>query len=88
MVCCDAHGSSPEPGTVVVKDGPAERRRVKVPRSGRFSTSLPPGRYHVIGGIPSLGWTMGRCVVDRSARTWVRIRRTRTTDVKVVCQGQ
>jgi hypothetical protein len=55
------------------------RHRIKVGHSGRFSISLPAGRYHAVGGIPRLGWKRGECYVDSPSppawMTWSRARR-------------
>jgi hypothetical protein len=92
-VCCDATGSTPEPGTVVIGGPGGSDHVVDVARSGRFSVSLPPGRYSVVGGIPTLGWSIGRCVAIRARSSAppaepVIVKADARTDVIVNCQGQ
>lgn len=90
-VCCNAQGSTPEPGVVVIRARSGTHQRVKVPRSGRFSLREAPGRYRVVGGIPSLGWRLGRCRVPGGpplGERRVRIYADNTTHVAVICQGQ
>jgi hypothetical protein len=40
-----------ESGIVVVIGFRGRRHRIKIGHSGRFSTSLPAGQYHAVGGI-------------------------------------
>lgn len=92
-VCCSAVGSTPEAGTIVARTADGSGRTIDVRPSGRFSVSLPPGRYRVLGGIPKLGWSVGRCLPDSPTRNAPRtpmedIRIGETTSVSVICQGQ
>lgn len=87
-VCCNAHGSMPEPGVVVIRGRSGAAQHIKVPRSGRFSVSEPPGRYLVVGGLPSLGWRLGRCVLPGPAPSAAFVYAGQTTQVEVTCQGQ
>ena len=92
-VCCSAIGSSREAGTVVARRTDGRARTFAVTSSGRFSVSLPPGRYRVVGGIPKLGWSVGRCLpvpatwnAPRPSMQDVRI--GQMTSVSIICQGQ
>ena len=92
-VCCDANGSTPEPGTVVIRAPNRSGYVVDVGHSGQFSVSLPPGRYRVVGGIPTLGWQIGRCIAipARSSSPPAEpaiVKAGARTNVIVNCQGQ
>lgn len=93
-VCCDATGSTHESGTIVIHGADQTQRYIYPGRSGRFSVSLPPGRYRVAGGIPKLGWRLGRCHpvpgtgTSSSASPTVSVSSGRTTTISVLCQGQ
>jgi hypothetical protein len=82
------HGPQRESGIVVVTSRAGKRHRIIVGRSGRFSIRLPAGRYHAIGGIPQLGWTLGSCLVEAPpAPAWVEVFAGRTTRVMIDCAG-
>jgi hypothetical protein len=93
-VCCTAKGRTGESGTVVVQGADKSRRFVYSGPTGGFSVALPPGRYRVVGGIPKLGWKIGRCrpvlTTGTSSRALptVIVSSNRTTTISVVCQGQ
>ncbi|HEY5431248.1 MAG TPA: hypothetical protein VIK04_19180 [Solirubrobacteraceae bacterium] len=91
--CCTATGSTPEPGTIVVYGANGTQRYVYPGASGHFSVSLPPGHYRVVGGIPKLGWRVGRClpvpadVKSNSPSPTVAVNSNHTTTISVVCKG-
>jgi hypothetical protein len=93
-VCCNAQGSKREPGTIVIHGADNTQRYLYPGPSGQFSVSLPPGHYRVVGGIPKLGWKLGRCqpvpatgTSNRPSPT-VAVSSARTTTISVLCQGQ
>jgi hypothetical protein len=81
-------GCSYEPGNVQITSRLGVEHRVKVPQSGHFSIRLPAGRYHAIGGIPSLQWKLGECTVDTPRPpSWIRVTAGRTVRIVVDCHG-
>ena len=93
-VCCSATGSTSESGTIVIHGADQTQRYLYPGPSGRFSVSLPPGHYRIIGGIPKLGWRLGRChpvpatgTSNRASPT-IAVSSGLTTTISVVCQGQ
>jgi hypothetical protein len=92
-VCCDAYGRTPEAGVVVIGASNGTDRVVHVGRSGRFSVSLLRGRYSIVGGIPTLGWSIGSCTAIRARSNSppaepAIVKAGARTNVIVNCQGQ
>jgi hypothetical protein len=92
-VCCNAHGRMPQAGIVVVRRIGGGARVIGVNRTGRFSLALPAGRYEALGGIPRLGWRLGRCRLERPSSSAppaspIEIRPNRTTRASIICQGR
>jgi hypothetical protein len=92
-VCCNAHGSMPEAGIVVLKRIGGGSRWIAVNRTGHFSLALPVGRYNAEGGIPQLHWPLGQCLPERQSSSAppaspIVIERDVTTRTSIVCQGQ
>lgn len=92
-MCCDAYGSTREAGIVLMRSANGADHVVHVARSGEFSISLPPGRYWVVGGIPTLDWNIGRCLAipassDSPPAEPAIVRAAARTNVIVSCQGQ
>ncbi len=91
-LCCSAAGTTPEPGTIVIHGANGTQRYVYPGRSGRFTVSLPPGRYRVVGGIPTLGWKVGLChAVPGTGKSngpspTAVVTSARTTTISVRCQ--
>jgi hypothetical protein len=82
-------GCTREPGIVVLTPKHGGQHRIDVRRSGRFSISLPAGRYQAVGGIPRLGWRLGACTVDSPASpASFRVTAGRTTRITVDCHGK
>lgn len=78
-----------ERGIVVVTGIHGAKRRIKTDRTGHFSVRLAAGRYHAVGGIPALGWKLGRCTVDRPLPpAWVHVSPGRRTRITVDCHGK
>jgi hypothetical protein len=82
-------GCTREAGIVVLTAKQGGQHRINVRRSGRFSISLPTGRYQAVGGIPRLGWKLGACIVDSPSRpASFRVVAGRTTRITVDCHGK
>jgi hypothetical protein len=94
-VCCNAHGNMHESGgTIVVHGANGTQRYAYSGHAGRFSVSLPPGHYRVVGGIPRLGWKVGLCHSFPATRRYskplptVTVTSSQTTAISIICQGQ
>jgi len=86
-----------EPGTVRLTSAQGHRIEVTTDKSGKFSVSVPAGRYSIIAGLKRpYDWPMGSCAglsgpdarFDRKKDSFFFVvRRGQSRHVVVVCQA-